>query len=331
MVSCISRLSRWVAGTKLCLVSLVVSEEEFDSSERPAVSVTREPGWHWFSIACGQGRPRHQALQNNNKQQNRWPPLWRGHVGGSLRLLKLWHENAGESRRKARRKLDRSTLPNNRVPADAKACISTRFALFFLRWCWITRLAVRTSTTSVTKVTYDGLRFSSFFFFDTQDFLLMFFFFLEKALIFCRRPRAAHSGMVLWSCVCKLKATDPISSATEMESRPHDQTSARDAYLSDVGAKDESSKHTRTHTANTPRVEPARENLCAVDSVDASEPLFCVDRKDCGINHTWVETDDLDDDLSESMIKKLKSPLHSTFIRTRERQLRGRGSEGGSC
>ena len=47
---------------------------------------------------------------------------------GSLRLLKSQCDGTGESRRKARRKLERGPMLNAQVPADARRS--------FLRFCW---------------------------------------------------------------------------------------------------------------------------------------------------------------------------------------------------
>ena len=57
-------------------------------------------------------------------------------AGGSLRPLKLWSDGSGESRRKARRKLDRGTMSNDRVRADAGRAIQ-RVVPHCFRGYWI--------------------------------------------------------------------------------------------------------------------------------------------------------------------------------------------------
>ena len=52
-------------------------------------------------------------------------------AGGSLRLLELWCGGASESRRKARREFERSTMPNDTVPADVRRVFSARCAILF--------------------------------------------------------------------------------------------------------------------------------------------------------------------------------------------------------
>ena len=54
-------------------------------------------------------------------------------AGGSLRLLKSLYEGSGETRQKARRRLERGSMPNEHVVAGAKRAFSTRgFSLTLL-------------------------------------------------------------------------------------------------------------------------------------------------------------------------------------------------------
>ena len=55
-------------------------------------------------------------------------------AGGALRLLKSQCDGSGESRQKARRKLERGLMPSEHVMADAKRAFQC--ALFFPRCCW---------------------------------------------------------------------------------------------------------------------------------------------------------------------------------------------------
>ena len=56
-------------------------------------------------------------------------------AGGSLRLLKSLCDGSGESRQKARRKLERGLMPNEHVVADAKRAFWARSVFLDLAGC----------------------------------------------------------------------------------------------------------------------------------------------------------------------------------------------------